>query len=30
MASPTPHAGLNVVVTRYTDGSTQVTKVMRQ
>lgn len=30
MASPTPHAGLNVVVTRYTDGSTQVAKVMRQ
>lgn len=30
MASPTPHAGLNVVVTHYTDGSTQVTKVMRQ
>ena len=29
MASPTPHAGLNVVVTRYTDGSTQVAKVMR-
>lgn len=29
MASPTPHAGLNVVVTRYTDGSTQVDKVMR-
>ena len=29
MASPTPHAGLNVVVTRYTDGTTQVAKVMR-
>lgn len=29
LASPTPHAGLNVVVTRYTDGSTQVAKVMR-
>ena len=28
-SSAEPHAGLNVVVTRYTDGSTQVAKVMR-